>query len=151
MKIVQVMVSLAIASMAPTALAQTPNPAVLTNGRFEQVALTVSSLPDALILYRDRLGLRLMFEANNMLFFDVGGVRLMIAGDRSRQKPAAPTGILYFHVDDFAAALSRLQRTGVKLVGSVETVQSSTTGMLQLQQFEDLDGNMLAIMGFVPR
>ena len=59
--------------------------------------------------------------------------------------------ILYFHVDDFEAALVRLQDSGAKLIGAVETVQSTPAGTLQLQQFEDPDGNMLAIMGFLAR
>jgi methylmalonyl-CoA/ethylmalonyl-CoA epimerase len=124
---------------------------VLNEARFEQVALTVTDVDAARTFYRDRLGLRLMFEANNMLFFDVGGTRLMIARDQARQRPNRPGGILYFHVEDFAAALIRLQGTRATLVGPVETVQTTGSGSLRLQQFEDADGNMLAIMGFVPR
>ena len=86
-----------------------------------------------------------------MLFFDVGGTRLMIARDEARQRPTRPSGILYFHVEDFAAALVRLQGTNATVIGPVETVQTTAAGSLRLQQFEDADGNMLAIMGFVPR
>jgi catechol 2,3-dioxygenase-like lactoylglutathione lyase family enzyme len=118
---------------------------------FEQVALTTAEPDAARIFYRDRLGLVLLFEANGMLFFDVGGTRLMIAYDRSRQRAVRPQGILYFRVDDFAAALSRLHGAGARLAGGVETVQSTEAGWLRLQQFEDPDGNMLAIMGIVAR
>ncbi|MGL5837506.1 MAG: VOC family protein [Sphingorhabdus sp.] len=140
-----------LASVSGPAASQSAAPSVLTTARFEQVALTVADVDAARIFYRDRLGLRLMFEANNMLFFDVGGTRLMVARDRERQRPARPAAILYFHVDDFAAARSRLGDAGATLVGTIETVQSTASGVLQLQQFEDPDGNMLAIMGFVPR
>lgn len=132
------------------AAAQSAPAPVLSGARFEQVALTVSDLPTAAHFYRDRLGLRLLFEANGMLFFDVAGTRLMIAHDASRQRPERPTGILYFHVDDFVAARARLQGAAIRLVGEVETVQQNDAGTLRLQQFEDPDGNMLAIMGFVP-
>lgn len=139
-------------AVAPTSATGQSTPApVLAEARFEQVALTVSDIDAARIFYRDRIGLRLMFEANNMLFFDVGGTRLMIAQDKARQRPAQPSSIVYFHVDDFAAALVRLQDTQATLVGAVETVQTTSAGTLRLQQFEDGDGNMLAIMGFVPR
>lgn len=137
--------------VATRATAQTPSPPVLASARFEQVALTVVDADAARSFYRDRLGLRLLFEANDMLFFDVSGTRLMIARDPKRTRVARPQGVLYFHVDDFAAALARLQASGARLVGAVETVQSSAAGTLRLQQFEDPDGNMLAIMGFVPR
>lgn len=122
---------------------------VLTQARFEQVALTVADIGAARTFYHDRLGLRLLFEANMMLFFDVSGTRLMIAHDEARPRPLQPTGILYFHVDDFDAAMVRLQGTRARLVGTIETVQTTASGSLRLQQFEDPDGNMLAIMGFV--
>lgn len=146
-----VLVAAVLATMPSNTLAQTAKAPVLTNGRFEQVALTVADLPTALTFYRDRIGLRLLFEANQMLFFDVSGTRLMIAADGRRQRSATPTGILYFHVDGFEAALVRLQESGAKLIGAVEMVQSTPAGTLQLQQFEDPDGNMLAIMGFLAR
>lgn len=139
-----------LASASSAGLAQSAQPPVLTSAHFEQVALTVNDIDAARVFYRDRLGLRLMFEANSMLFFDVGGTRLMIARDGARERSARPHGILYFHVEDFNAALVRLQGTNAKLVGAVETVQTTNSGSLRLQQFEDTDGNMLAIMGFVP-
>jgi methylmalonyl-CoA/ethylmalonyl-CoA epimerase len=139
-----------LASVPTMATAEAMAAPVLSEARFEQVALTVTDLDAARTFYRDRLGLRLMFEANAMLFFDVSGTRLMIARDEARQRPARPIGILYFHVEDFAAALLRLEGTRATLVGGVETVQSTAAGSRRLQQFEDADGNMLAIMGFVP-
>jgi methylmalonyl-CoA/ethylmalonyl-CoA epimerase len=141
----------AVACVPSQAIAQSVGEPILAGGRFEQVALTVKDLAVARSFYRDRLGLRLLFSAKNMLFFDVGGVRLMIARDGTREQPKVPTNILYFHVDDFAAALLRLRADGARLVGGVETVQSNAAGTLRLQQFEDADGNMLAIMGFVAR
>jgi catechol 2,3-dioxygenase-like lactoylglutathione lyase family enzyme len=140
-----------LATVPTAVVAQTETPPILSSARFEQVALTTADLPAARSFYRDRLGLRLMFEANNMLFFDVSGTRLMIAKDSTRQKPTKPVAILYFHVDDFVAARKRLEGAEATLVGTVETVQSTPNGMLQLQQFEDPDGNMLAIMGYVAR
>lgn len=140
-----------LAVVPATSTAQSAAARVLNEARFEQVALTVTDIDVARTFYRDRMGLRLMFEANNMLFFDIGGTRLMIARDEARKRPERPGGILYFHVEDFAAALVRLQGTRATLVGAVETVQTTSSGALRLQQFEDADGNMLAIMGFVPR
>jgi methylmalonyl-CoA/ethylmalonyl-CoA epimerase len=144
-------IPLLLAAVPTIVTAQNAAAPVLNEAHFEQVALTVTDVDAARTFYRDRLGLRLMFEANNMLFFDVGGTRLMIARDEARQRSARPAGILYFHVEDFAAALVRLQGTRAALVGPVETVQTTAAGSLRLQQFEDADGNMLAIMGFVPR
>jgi catechol 2,3-dioxygenase-like lactoylglutathione lyase family enzyme len=142
---------LAFAATPMSAGAQDAPAPVLVKPQFEQVALTVTDLDAARAFYRDRLGLPLLFEAGDMLFFDIAGIRLMLAHDSTRRPPERPTGILYFHVDDFAAARFRLEASDSTLVGDMETVQSSPAGFLRLQQFADPDGNMLAIMGFVPR
>lgn len=116
--------------------------------RLQQVALTTRDLPRSIIFYRDVLGLRLMFESNGMAFFDVAGMRLMIAQDAKRPQ-GRPTSVLYFDAPDFPATLARLVASGVEREGPVETVQRTATGDLKLQQFRDPDGNMLAIMGTV--
>jgi len=143
--------ALSLAATPMAARAEDGQKPVLVRAQFEQVALTVIDLDAARVFYRDRLGLPLLFEAGDMLFFDVAGTRLMLARDTARELPERPAGILYFHVDDFAAALDRLKASDAALVGEVETVQSTPAGFLRLQQFSDPDGNMLAIMGFVPR
>lgn len=142
---------LLLAALPAQAAGQVTSAPVLKEARFEQVALTVSDLDAARAFYRESLDLRLMFEANDMLFFDVGGTRLMIALDAARVRPARPASIVYFHVSDFDAALGRLRASQAVLVGPVETVQTLESGSLKLQQFEDPGGNMLAIMGFVAR
>jgi predicted enzyme related to lactoylglutathione lyase len=144
-------VFLLLAALPGRAAGEPVTAPVLDEARFEQVALIASDLDAARVFYRDRLGLRLLFEANGMLFFDVGGTRLMIAGNVARERPTSPASVFYFHAADFNAALARLQASGAVLVGPVETVQTSASGALKLQQFEDPHGNMLAIMGFVPR
>lgn len=121
----------------------------LAGHRFQQVALTTADLPRAISFYRDILGLPLLFESNNMAFFDVAGIRLMIALDANRPS-ARPTSILYFDAPDFVTTLSRLNASAVEREGPVETVQRTERGELRLQQFRDPDGNALAIMGTVP-
>lgn len=142
---------LALAATPVAAGAQNVSAPVLARAQFEQVALTVTDLDAARVFYRDRLGLPLLFEAGDMLFIDIAGTRLMLARNSGRKPTEFPAGILYFHVDDFAAARVRLEASDAVLVGDVETVQSSPAGSMRLQQFSDPDSNMLAIMGFVPR
>lgn len=123
--------------------------AELAGRPLQQVAITTGDLSAATVFYRDRLGLPLLFESNGMAFFDMAGIRLMVAFDAER--PAVrPTSILYFDVDDFQDAVDRLIAVDVELDGSIETVQSTTSGDLKIQQFKDLDGNALALIGLVP-
>ena len=75
-------------------------------------------------------------------------MRLMIALDPKRAA-ARPSAILYFDVADLDAKVAGLRAAGVKLEGTVETIQRSARGDLKLQQFVDPDGNALAVMGVV--
>ena len=40
-----------------------------------QIAMTVQDMPRAVAFYRDILGLKYLFEATGMAFFDCNGVR----------------------------------------------------------------------------
>lgn len=143
----------AVAEASPTAHAAgeaaAPASVGLGGNRLQQIAITTADLPRAVAFYRDLLGLPLLFESNGMAFFDVAGVRLMVALDPDR--PAArPTSIIYFDAPAFDATVAKLKQLDLPLDGPVETVQQTAEGSLRLQQFRDPDGNALAVMGLVP-
>jgi methylmalonyl-CoA/ethylmalonyl-CoA epimerase len=118
--------------------------------RIEQIHLPVKNLKAATEYYRDTLGLAFMFEASNMAFFNVGGIRLMIGEINSpEQKPGS--SIVYFNVADVRKASAELERKGISFVGPVETVNRTPTHDLLLRIFKDPDGNHLALMGETPR
>lgn len=135
------------------AFAETPKvdqikSAELAGHPLQQVAITTKNLSTAIDFYRDRLGLPYLFESNGMAFFDMAGIRLMVAYDVDRPV-GRPTSILYFEVDDFHKAVDRLISAQIELDGPIETVQRSVSGELKIQQFRDLDGNALALIGMV--
>lgn len=141
---------IALAMLTGSAQAELPTARpVLSHFGLQQLALTCTQLDRSIAFYRDKLGLPLLFVANDMAFFDLDGTRLMIAADRERPSIGRPTSVVYFNAPDFNASLDRLAASGAKLVGGVEAVQHTNAGDLKLQQFEDPDGNMLAIMGMV--
>ena len=45
-----------------------------------QIAVTDSEVDRAIAFYRDKLGMKLLFQVPNMGFFDCGGIRLMLTG-----------------------------------------------------------------------
>lgn len=114
-----------------------------------QVAYTTSDLERSKAFYSEALGLDFLFETNDMAFYQIGSTRLMISEDENRPD-SANLAIVYLNSPDFQRDLEHIRQAGVTLVGPVEAVQSTTEGVLRLQQFEDPDGNMLAIMGTVP-
>ena len=76
-----------------------------------QIALAVTNLPRAIGFYRDTLGLKLLFEAPNMAFFDCGGVRLMLT--ISEQPKSTYSSILYYQTNDIQNASEQLRTRGV--------------------------------------
>ncbi len=115
-----------------------------------QVALTVRDLDRARTFYRDTLGLNLMFEAGTMLFFDMGGQRLMVG---LAEKPDQPIGgtYIYFDAPDLPELVLALKAKGVEMTGNTETLQRTDAHELKLQFFRDPDGNQIGLMGMVAK
>lgn len=116
--------------------------------KIEQIAIQASDLGRAKAFYGDILGLKLMFEAGPMAFFDVGGVRLLVGPMHADRPPSGET-ILYFGAgEDWAATEAFLERRGVKFAPRTEVVQRAAGKEHVFRLFKDPDGNHLAIMGW---
>lgn len=125
--------------------------ATLAGRKLVQVALTCRDLDRARTFYRDTLGLPLMFEAGHMLFFDIGGQRLMVGLSELPDRPIVGGTYLYFDAPDLPAVAAALKARGVELIGDIETLQRTGTHELKLQFFKDPDGNEIGLMGVVPK
>lgn len=115
-----------------------------------QVGLSCRDLDRARVFYRDTLGLPLLFEAVNMLFFQLEGLRLMVG---LAHEPDQPIGgsILYFDAPDMDSLCAALEAKGIEFTGPAVTVQRTETHELRLREFFDPDGNALALMGVAPK
>lgn len=121
----------------------------LQGRKLTQVALTSRDLARSLGFYRNTLGLTLLFEAGNMLFFDLGGVRLLIGTENAAGQPGG--SVLYFDAPDIDTLAPALEQKGVTFLGPAQTIQRTGSHDLKLREFRDPDGNPLALMGMVPR
>jgi predicted enzyme related to lactoylglutathione lyase len=81
--------------------------------RIGQIAITVSDLARSKDFYLNTLGMKFLFDAGNMAFFQCGEIRLMI-GTSDQPSPRGGT-ILYFKVPDIQAVHARLVEHGVTL------------------------------------
>ena len=116
-----------------------------TLSRVGQIAMPVRNPQRAVAFYRDVLGIRLLFEAPpNLAFFDLDGIRLMLApaGDGF----APPGSVLYFTVDDIAAAHDALAARGVVFRAAPHRIAKLADRKVWLAEFEDGEGNTLAVM-----
>jgi methylmalonyl-CoA/ethylmalonyl-CoA epimerase len=113
--------------------------------RIHQVSIRAHDTERAVKFYRDSLGLKLLFLAPPALaFFDCGGVRLMLS-------PPEPEfdhqgSVLYFAVEDIKATHTALTSAGVKFRSDPHLVAKLPDREVWLADFEDSEGNILALM-----
>ncbi|MBK6487713.1 MAG: VOC family protein [Gemmatimonadetes bacterium] len=117
--------------------------------RIGQVAMPAREIARAVAFYRDTLGLRLLFEAPPKLaFFDCGGVRLMLA-EPEGGATFQPGSILYYVVDDLAAAHAALVERGVSFVHAPQKVATMPDHELWMAFLHDSEGNTVGLMSEV--
>jgi methylmalonyl-CoA/ethylmalonyl-CoA epimerase len=118
--------------------------------RLGQVAIPVQSVERATAFYRDVLGLRYLFGAGQLSFFDCGGVRIML--DRPENKEFDhPSSVLYFSVPDIHGAYQRLLDAGVVIIEPPKVIAAMPDHDLWMSFFRDTEGNVMSLMSEVPR
>jgi predicted enzyme related to lactoylglutathione lyase len=112
----------------------------------QQVSVNVHDLPRAVAFYKEKLGVRHLFDGGpRMSFFACEmGVRLMLA---IPEKPEFdhPSSILYFKVEDIQAAHGDLAARGVAFREPPHVVARLPGWEVWMAFFDDSEGNLLAI------
>ncbi len=112
-----------------------------------QIALTVRDLPRAKNFYQNTLGMRFLFEAGTMAFFQCGAIRLLIGVS---EEPVAIGGtILYFRVSDLEKVHAALKAKGVESVEPPHLVARMPDHELWIAFLKDTEGNTLGLMSEV--
>jgi len=113
-----------------------------------QIAINAHDIQRAIAFYRDKLGLRLLFTAGKLAFFDCGGVRLMLD---VAEKPEFdhPSSILYFSVPDINAAHHQLLASQVRFEDEPHVIARMPDHDLWMTFFRDSEENLLALMSEV--
>lgn len=114
-----------------------------------QIAITVTDVNRAREFYGTTLGMRFLFDAGHMAFFQCGDIRLMIS---EAEKPGPRGGtILYFKVEDLSAVYEHLKRDGVEFLDAPHLIAKMPDHDLWMAFLRDPDGNVLGVMSEVPR
>ena len=114
-------------------------------GRIAQIALSVHDLDHGVAFYRDVVGLKFMFQAPNVAFFDVAGVRLMLGLAESLE--AKPEGtVLYFEAADLDADFAALRNRGASVEQEPHFIAKLGDKELWMGFFRDPSGNLFALM-----
>jgi methylmalonyl-CoA/ethylmalonyl-CoA epimerase len=129
-----------------------------------QIAITVRDLARSRDFYANTLGMKFLFDAGQMAFFQCGSIRLML-GASSEPAPAQPAPsqpapahpapdqpatILYFKVPDIHAAHAAFAARGVPFSHPPHLVARMPGHDLWMAFLKDPDGNPLALMSEAP-
>ena len=113
-------------------------------GQIDQIALPVEDLDRAVAFYQSNLGMKFLFRAGDLAFFDCAGVRLMLSrpeGDSAER--CAST--LYFKVPDIQQAYQTLTERGVAFHDQPHLIADMGAYEIWMAFFLDSEQNMLAI------
>jgi methylmalonyl-CoA/ethylmalonyl-CoA epimerase len=115
-----------------------------------QIAITVLDLARSRKFYQNVLGMKLLFDAGQMAFFQCGTIRLMLGASEKESEtepPSSPsTTILYFKVEDIRATHAALEGQGVSFSHAPHLVAKMPDHDLWMAFLNDPDGNALALM-----
>lgn len=115
-----------------------------------QIAMPVKEIDRAVAFYRDVLGLPFLFQAGNLAFFDVNGVRLMLDIPESPRFDH-PGSVLYLRVADIHAGHAHLVAHGVRMEPEGPHIVHRDASMeLWMTFFADGEGNLHALASEVP-
>lgn len=118
--------------------------------RIEQIAMPVRDLGRATAFYRDRLGMKLLFDVPpHLAFFDCDGVRLAlsISSDPMYDPPGS---IVYYRVADIEASHVELEKRSVEFLQGPHKVAELGGVEIWMAFFEDTEGNTLALTSEKP-
>ena len=112
-----------------------------------QIAIPVTDIERSRGFYRDTLGMRFLFDAGKMSFFQCGDIRLMVSA-AAEHGPRGGT-ILYFKVEDIQGVYAELEHRGVELVKKPHLVAKLPDHDLWMSFLKDPDGNLIGMMSEV--
>lgn len=116
--------------------------------RVGQISREVNDLEQAVVWYRDVLGLPLLGHYGNLALFDMDGIRLFL----SHHDDGNDSGrsVVYFRVENIAGAYDDLCARGITFRGAPHMIHRHPDGTEEwMAFFEDMDGGLLALMSQV--
>jgi methylmalonyl-CoA/ethylmalonyl-CoA epimerase len=113
-----------------------------------QIALTVTDIARSKAFYQNTLGMKFLFDAGSMAFFQCGEIRFMIGAS---EDPAPRGGtLLYFKVQDIHRTHEFLRDKGVVFHQRPHLVAKMPDHELWIAFLKDPDENILGVMSEVP-
>jgi methylmalonyl-CoA/ethylmalonyl-CoA epimerase len=110
-----------------------------------QIALPVSDANRSEAFY-STLGLSKLFRVGDLVFFNCGGIRLMLDGSSKQAIPAGSGVCHYFKATQLEAVTADLKSKGVVFEEDPHPIARMPDHELWMAFFRDPDGHLLALM-----
>lgn len=119
-------------------------PALVNLDKIGQIAITVDDFPRAKDFYQNTLGMKFLFEAGNLAFFQCGDIRLMLT---TAEKPEPRGGtILYYKVADIHSTFAAFKQRGVTFIDEPHLIARMPDHDLWMVFFKDSENNTIGMM-----
>jgi predicted enzyme related to lactoylglutathione lyase len=111
-----------------------------------QIAITVSDVSQALVFYRDVLGLEFLFSpAPSLAFLRAGSVRIMLSTPQGAGAVGA-NSVLYFKVNEIENVFTAIVERGAQLERPPQLAAQMPDHALWIGFVRDPDGNLVGLM-----
>ena len=109
-----------------------------------QIGIPIKKLDRAVEYYKEVLGLPLLFQTENMAFFDSNGQRLLLSLPE-KEEFAYASSVLYFKVEDIQKSVEQLKEKGVSFIDQPHVVAKMGNTETWMTFFKDSEGNTHAL------
>ena len=113
-----------------------------------QIGIPVKDLDRAIDFYKQKLDLSLLFNTDNMAFFESNGLRLLLSLPE-KEEFAHASSVVYFQVSNIRKSYKRLVAEDVRFVDEPHMVAKMGETETWMVFFEDGEGNRHALMSEV--
>ncbi|MGN7479532.1 VOC family protein [Solibacillus silvestris] len=110
-----------------------------------QIAVPIKNVQSAIEFYKEVLGLPLLFNTENMAFFDCNGQRLLLSLPE-KDEFANSSSVIYFQVEDINRSFEKMVEKGVSFIDQPHVVAKMGNTETWMTLFKDTQGNTHALM-----
>jgi len=113
-----------------------------------QIAIVTKNTAAMTDFYRDKLGMKFLFNAGQLAFLDCGGIRIMLSPPE-RPEFDHPASVLYFKVANIQSAHQALAARGVKFEDQPHLVAKLPDHDLWMCFFREPENHLFGLMSEV--
>lgn len=113
-----------------------------------QIGIPVKNLEQAIDFYKNKLGLTLLFNTDNMAFLECDGMRLLLSLPE-KEEFAKSSSVIYFQVENIKDTYEDLVAKEVTFIDEPHVVAKMGQTETWMTFFKDTEGNTLALMSEV--